>query len=841
MLNQEQEKYVDTIRTGYPGLDTETLRKTFSDAGWSPEQIIEALQRYSVAPPEIAPLPQAPQPSALVSTPLPASDALPQENTEVFTPTRASSSGTKRAVIIAGIIIFFLGATGAAGYFILTKTSLFAPKVVPLVNGQVLDQVATKLAAITIASYDVTFGLGVADRDADATAFSIAVPLSPEALAAYQRDEDRLRDIEKLRSAVTTEFNRLNPYAYDYQPVTVVKKISAPVVPKPRLYPESIVYLAQKMTDPEGKPYVYARAQDGTGYTLTATFETQDAADVAAAKGAYSDASSTAKKMNGKTVTLSQNDNFYAGSFKGRPTQPKLFGLFEMSEIENYIPANLSGNFTLAGTVDDAKATTPIDARIEISGDASFSDFTVAFDAEGIKKGNNYYGIVKKMPAFFSSMSQIRGKWISLTEEDLKQYGYSSFYDSFVPNDETDRKKKFDEARKEWKTLLDLANQEGVVTISKGPEKVMEGKIELTKYQLIIDKDKLLPFYEHATKELATYGDASILKRDENTVTYMKSDDFSRIFAYLKNNTTFTLWMDAEGFPIRGELAVRYVPSDDARALKGKQINFTTKVSLTDINQPVSVDAPKTFITFDDLMSEITGKSKEEMKVERQSLNVSSLRSALKSYHEWTGAYPTTLMDLKKKHKEVTKKAAGASVTGNEALLLQDSSSLDKYYAEQPFAQSVPLDIFTAKAFEYKVVGDDYLLGYQVKVPPFVSGASPSDYYVNDNSDNSFQYGGLTPSYITPIGGTQRQKLILKFISGINHADAKDLSKEAKAASVADADGDGMPDVLEKVFGTDPKKVDSDGDGSSDTEEITSHSNPLGAGKLEVKSQSGFF
>ena len=33
MLNQEQGKYVDTIRTGYPGLDTETLRKTFSDAG----------------------------------------------------------------------------------------------------------------------------------------------------------------------------------------------------------------------------------------------------------------------------------------------------------------------------------------------------------------------------------------------------------------------------------------------------------------------------------------------------------------------------------------------------------------------------------------------------------------------------------------------------------------------------------------------------------------------------------------------------------------------------------------------------------------------------------------
>ena len=101
MLNQEQGEYVDTIRTGYPGLDLETLRKTFLDAGWSPEQTAEALLRYSAAPPEIAPLPQAPPSSALVSTPLPAADVVPQENTEVFTPARASSSGTKRAVIIA--------------------------------------------------------------------------------------------------------------------------------------------------------------------------------------------------------------------------------------------------------------------------------------------------------------------------------------------------------------------------------------------------------------------------------------------------------------------------------------------------------------------------------------------------------------------------------------------------------------------------------------------------------------------------------------------------------------------------------------------------------------------
>ena len=48
-----------------------------------------------------------------------------------------------------------------------------------------------------------------------------------------------------------------------------------------------------------------------------------------------------------------------------------------------------------------------------------------------------------------------------------------------------------------------------------------------------------------------------------------------------------------------------------------------------------------------------------------------------------------------------------------------------------------------------------------------------------------------------------------------------------------DSDKDGLPDSLEKVWGTDPNKADTDADGYTDgTQEICKGYNPLGAGKL---------
>ena len=55
------------------------------------------------------------------------------------------------------------------------------------------------------------------------------------------------------------------------------------------------------------------------------------------------------------------------------------------------------------------------------------------------------------------------------------------------------------------------------------------------------------------------------------------------------------------------------------------------------------------------------------------------------------------------------------------------------------------------------------------------------------------------------------------------------LSQESlsPAAIVFDADGDGLPDEMEKRLGTDPYKKDTDGDGINDNEELKNGTNPL--------------
>jgi len=50
---------------------------------------------------------------------------------------------------------------------------------------------------------------------------------------------------------------------------------------------------------------------------------------------------------------------------------------------------------------------------------------------------------------------------------------------------------------------------------------------------------------------------------------------------------------------------------------------------------------------------------------------------------------------------------------------------------------------------------------------------------------------------------------------------------------VDDPDFDDLDDIQEKLYGTDPYKADTDGDGYSDSQEIAAGYNPNGSGKLE--------
>lgn len=64
---------------------------------------------------------------------------------------------------------------------------------------------------------------------------------------------------------------------------------------------------------------------------------------------------------------------------------------------------------------------------------------------------------------------------------------------------------------------------------------------------------------------------------------------------------------------------------------------------------------------------------------------------------------------------------------------------------------------------------------------------------------------------------------------------ASPVSQPATAADdAADTDGDTLTNAEEALYGTDPQKEDTDGDGYKDGDEVRNGYNPLGSGKLDT-------
>ncbi len=716
-------------------------------------------------PPPVAPTPPPVTPPPFVTPP-------PVSQPPIY---KGSSKSHIRWIVVFLIIIVGGGVTYAfqSGIISLGNT--------PYTKETLSSDIFKGIGKIRQSSYALHLTVASEPKEADAQPFSVAVPKNPALEEAYKRDQDRVRDLSTIATAIETSYY------------------------KARTYPQSLSSLDQK-TQTAAKNITYAPNADSTDYTLTVTLETTDATDsfVRMAK------SNSGVKVTGKTVTVSRaGGTYFYTSESTKP--PALVSIFNLQSYLAYIPGNLKLDGTITGAsqkTDDNK----INSKVHIDGTVDLSDINMGMDAEFRKVADNYYVILNKFPSPIADLTKIKGKWIKITADEALSYGGS--YMGIVSQSGTDTVAKSKaEAAEQLSLFLKVADKDQVLTFVNSRKDTVDGA-SLTRYELEFNKAAFPQFYQDLVNEFANkFPDRPILTLDQSTLDYLKSPEFDQAFEYFRKNTTLTLWSDADGIPIQLQYGLRMVP-ESKTGTPDRQIRLTLTLTLKDVNKSINIEAPGDTMTIEDATIAMTGQTKEEYRFAKQLSAISTLTYALSDYKNLAGSYPTSLNDLKKTRKEIS----ALNPTPSKTLVFG-------YNDSSPVLKAVPVDIYTGAPFTYSKTATDYALVYTIELPAYKTGTTGSGVYTTD-------YG----SYSSTV-----RKLVWRVVNGKNTATSKSTSQEATAQSQKDSDGDGVPDTLETYLGTSPSKKDTDGDGRTDSEELNAGTNPTGAGTLKRTGSSLYY
>ncbi len=777
----------------------------------------ETPQPLAQPPAEPVAYPSVPMQSSAQEPPV-TTMPMPQGQTTSASYTAQSMPPTRsRMAVILIVVVLVIGIAGyasAAWYF----------KLWPLGGGNPLSKEATlvqvfdKLRNMKSASYAATINAKMEPREADAKTFDEAVAMFDEETAAYKRDENRFRDLKTIQTALTQYHLQNNAYPAQLSTIQDIAKLDLSS---------------------------FAYTPNDADYALKVTFESDAAVQAVNNVQLQIPTLDAAKPSTNKTVTLSSRDQSKTYYFYPTQTAPSWFTAYDAAPLMlARMSPDSSVTINVSGTSDKEKDASP-DGRFQIGGDLNMGDLQVALDVEFIKKADTYYARINKMPSFFPAITTLKGKWIKITPDDITGYGDYSYLGgaSYFTNQSNEQKKKTQDGIEQMQQFMTSLYDQKVLAVDYTAPDEIRDKQNFYVYPITINSANFADWYVKFTADMkAKYGDNAIFKPDPNTLAFMKKPVFQKYLDYIKANTKLSLVVDPRtGYPVDIVVSYRIVPpnaTDDSSSmmdlfgsgsptkLDDKQLKLNFKLSLSNIDQPVAIDAPTDTMSFEDVMLATTGMTKEQYRFQRQAQNITAIRSALMSYKAYTGIYPAALQDLTKKRSEVQKKVSWwssvlqdlrqlISRTANAQVSIDFPTSFngfadDSYLLQQPFLKTIPHDVYTGSAFGYKLTDTGYALTYTMTLPTRTKKTSSTSYYGTYQSINE----------------------VIKYANGVNTLNEKMVSVEAAEAVKKDSDGDKLPDVVETYLGSSNTSADSDGDGYNDYDEVTKGYDPMGPGKL---------
>ncbi len=573
---------------------------------------------------------------------------------------------------------------------------------------------------------------------------------------------------------------------------------------------------------------------------------------------------------------------FDTNTLNTNSSDSSLLSTFDPKTLLNEIPGDMKieGGMTLY--IETDKLVQDANGMFKLDGTYAGGDSTVAVDVELRKVGQNLYGIIRKFPSLFTyDFPAVKNKWVVATPTDsVSDISTSTF-------ENQDLRKSVDSLKLATKTALD---QKLFTVKQKLAAETISG-VRSEHYVLTVNPDKLLAVYTALRDtEKAKGQDVTAL---ESGIAELKKPETMKLLQAVADNSKIEIWIDrANGMLRQIRWGLTIVPDNSIERLKGKQLYTSLTLTLDKVNTKVNISKPLSTIDFDEATRLVTGITKEQQRFNKQTDQISKLRSALTLYKSKNNSYPKSLDELNTSLKSIYTKclkdnpvngntnstkstttivntSVGGATTmsidvvpptsgptsfsiesvGSEIGLGGYNSSLYKCTDEQQYRNGVVItDTYTSKPYVYSLDGGDYKLVYQLTLADAKDSYDKESYADGKNTATSKDVSiEKTTTYEAQMTNLNTNAKIISNNPVVNtNVSVTNTSSTnywtqmypcllATPSATKDSDGDGLNDYDEVyVYFTNPCKADTDGDGYSDKTEIDSGYNPNGAGKSTV-------
>lgn len=395
----------------------------------------------------------------------------------------------------------------------------------------------------------------------------------------------------------------------------------------------------------------------GENYALTVQFETKEMLQYL--EEYYGDDSSTAPVFNYDALTVALEKDitlpYYVSLAQVLKKNPLIEGLEMINFYAQSLPARYKADVAFSGVVgvEQGEGNIP-DTENVFALNVDWGDLAFSVDAGLLVKDDEVFAKVDRFPSlFFIDIEPIRGKWVNLSIDDLSS---TMFWD--VSDAELNEAKE--ELEKVPQIIAEAIAEHNPFLFTKSPRvETTESGGGAVVYSLGIDKDNVVGFLESLRAKflaLSIIDDEEEFQREtEELIAFFETEEFAKVVEYLNKYATFEVWMDQKtGYPVQYVQELVFVPNPEmmeesfpffgsTAAPKDTQLRNRSVLSLTKINESITIQKPSSSISLEEATALITGREYNAEEVEaraedtkvRAALN--NLRAPAELYYDANG------------------------------------------------------------------------------------------------------------------------------------------------------------------------------------------------------------